>query len=92
MSDITHPRRYEWKCDALNAKSKAAAERLGMTYKCTFRQGTSYKGRNRDNAWLAIMDFEWPAMKEAFEAWLSPENFGPDGKQKKRLQDFRKAK
>ncbi len=59
-----------------------------MTYEGIFRQATVYKGRNRDTAWLAIMDFEWPAMKKAFEAWLSLDNFGPDGKQKKRLQDL----
>ncbi|MEM8553432.1 MAG: GNAT family protein [Pseudomonadota bacterium] len=68
-------RRYEWKCDALNAPSRRAAERLGFTYEGTFRQARVTKGRNRDTAWFSIMDHEWPAIKAGFETWLSPENF-----------------
>ena len=78
-------RRYEWKCDALNAASRSAAERLGFSYEGTFRQATLYKGRNRDTAWYAIIDKEWPFLKAAFETWLKPDNFDADGKQKKRL-------
>ncbi len=78
-------RRYEWKSDALNLPSRAAAERLGFTYEGTFRQATMYKGRNRDTAWYAIIDKEWPFLKAAFETWLKPDNFDADGKQKMRL-------
>ncbi|MEN9061782.1 GNAT family N-acetyltransferase [Ponticoccus litoralis] len=80
-------RRHEWKCDALNAPSRKAAERLGFTYEGTFRQALVYKGRNRDTAWFSITDSEWPALKARFTRWLSPGNFHPDGRQKKRLQD-----
>src|SRR5690606_40317834 len=72
-------RRYEWKCDALNAPSRRAAERLGFTYEGTFRQATIYKGRNRDTAWYSILDKEWPPLKAAFEAWLAPSNFDQEG-------------
>ena len=78
-------RRYEWKCDALNAPSRAAAERLGFIYEGLFRQATVYKGRNRDTAWFSIIDGEWPALKCAYEAWLSPANFDATGKQKQSL-------
>ena len=78
-------RRYEWKCDALNGPSRAAAERLGLTFEGIFRQEVVYKGRNRDSAWYAAIDREWPALKAAFETWLSPENFGPDRQQRQRL-------
>lgn len=74
-------RRFEWKCDALNAPSRRAAERLGFTYEGTFRQVTLYKGRNRDSAWFAIIDRDWPRIREAFEAWLDPANFDADGRQ-----------
>ena len=74
-------RRYEWKCDALNAPSRRAAERLGFTYEGTFRQATHYKGRNRDTAWFSILDSEWPGLKARFVAWLSPENFAAGGRQ-----------
>lgn len=80
-------RRYEWKCDALNAPSRAAAERLGFTYEGTFRQATHYKGRNRDTAWFSILDHEWPTQKTRFERWLDPTNFDAAGQQKARLQD-----
>jgi RimJ/RimL family protein N-acetyltransferase len=78
-------RRYEWKCDDLNAPSRAAAERLGFTYEGTHRQATIYKGRNRDTAWYSILDSEWPRVREALEAWLGPENFDADGEQRSRL-------
>jgi hypothetical protein len=79
-------RRYEWKCDALNAPSRAAAERLGFKYEGLFRQATIYKGRNRDTAWFSIIDGEWPALKRAYEAWLDPANFDAHGKQKQSLR------
>jgi RimJ/RimL family protein N-acetyltransferase len=81
-------RRYEWKCDALNVPSRRAAQRLGFSYEGVFRQATVVKGRNRDTAWFAVIDREWPALKEAFHVWLSPENFRPDGSQVERLSDL----
>ena len=81
-------RRYEWKCDALNHPSRKAAQRLGFSYEGIFRQATIVKGRNRDTAWFAVIDSEWPALKEAFELWLAPSNFGTDGKQIERLSDL----
>ena len=63
-------RRYEWKCDALNAGSRRAAQRLGFVFEGVFRQATVYKGRNRDTAWYSITDREWPALEVAFKAWL----------------------
>ncbi|HEX8518015.1 MAG TPA: GNAT family protein [Pseudonocardia sp.] len=80
-------RRYEWKCDALNAPSRAAAERLGFTYEGTFRQGAVVKGRNRDTAWFAVVDADWPALRAGFEAWLDPANFpdGPTGRPRRSL-------
>ncbi|MGI9616702.1 MAG: GNAT family N-acetyltransferase [Acidimicrobiales bacterium] len=79
-------RRYEWKCDALNAPSRSAAARLGFTYEGTFRQATHYKGRNRDTAWFSILDAEWPALEREFERWLEPGNFDGDGEQKSPLR------
>jgi RimJ/RimL family protein N-acetyltransferase len=81
-------RRYEWKCDALNAGSRRAAERLGLAYEGTFRQATVYKGRTRDTAWYAAIDTDWPHIHAAFLAWLSPDNFDPEGTQKVRLPEF----
>lgn len=81
-------RRYEWKCDSLNAASRKAAERYGFSYEGIFRQALVYKGRNRDTAWFSILDREWPAIKEAFVAWLDPDNFDPNGQQKQRLADL----
>tara|TARA_R110002110_G_scaffold18457_18_gene77372 strand:+ start:1439 stop:2164 length:726 start_codon:yes stop_codon:yes gene_type:complete len=81
-------RRYEWKCDALNAPSRRAAQRLGLSYEGVFRQATVVKGRNRDTAWFAAIDREWPALKEAFEAWLAPRNFDDIGRQRERLGDL----
>lgn len=78
-------RRYEWKCDTLNAPSKAAAARLGFTYEGLFRQAVMYKGRNRDTAWFSILDSEWPGIKAAFQAWLDPANFDGEGGQKRSL-------
>ena len=75
-------RRYEWKCNVLNAPSYRAAPRLGFTYEGLFRQHMIVKGRNRDTAWFSMLDSEWPARKAAFEKWLAPDNFGPDGRQK----------
>jgi RimJ/RimL family protein N-acetyltransferase len=75
-------RRYEWKCDALNAASRRAALRYGFVYEGTFRQYMIAKGRNRDNAWFSMLDSEWPARKANFERWLDPENFDSDDRQK----------
>jgi len=81
-------RRYEWKCDARNLASRRAAERLGLSYEGTFRQAAVIKGRNRDTAWFAAIDSEWPALKEAFLAWLAPANFDAAGRQRERLGDL----
>lgn len=78
-------RRYEWKCDALNAPSRAAAERLGFTFEGVFRQAVVYKGRNRDTAWYSVIDTEWPPRRRAYEQWLAPANFDVDGRQRTRL-------
>jgi hypothetical protein len=75
-------RRYEWKCDALNAPSRRAATRLGFVYEGTFRQAVVVKGRNRDTAWFSITDAEWPRLKVAYERWLSPANFADDETQR----------
>ena len=82
-------RRYEWKCDALNAPSRVAAQRLGLSFEGLFRQATVYKGRNRDTAWYAAIDAEWPALREAFKTWLGAENFDDQGRQRIRLTDLR---
>src|SRR5215469_4813367 len=78
-------RRYEWKCDALNAPSRAAAQRLGFQYEGMFRQATVYKERNRDTCWFSILDSEWLDLKAAFERWLAPDNFDAAGRQRQRL-------
>ena len=78
-------RRYEWKCNALNAPSKRAAERFGFTYEGLFRQHMIMKGHSRDTAWFSMLDSEWPARKAAFERWLAAENFDNDGRQKIKL-------
>ncbi len=75
-------RRYEWKCDALNAPSRAAAQRLGFSYEGLFRQAVVYKGRSRDTAWYSVIDAEWPALRAAFERWLDPANFDAAGNQR----------
>jgi RimJ/RimL family protein N-acetyltransferase len=82
-------RRYEWKCDALNARSRRAAERLGFTFEGIFRQAIVYKDRNRDTAWYSILDREWPALDAAFRAWLDPANFGADAQQRRTLESLR---
>ena len=78
-------RRYEWKCNALNVKSRLAAQRLGLSYEGVFRQATISKGRNRDTAWFAAIDAEWPPLQIAFENWLLAENFDAAGQQKRSL-------
>jgi len=78
-------RRYEWKCNALNARSRRAAERLGLSYEGVFRQAAVIKGRNRDTAWFAAIDSEWPALTAAFAAWLDPDNFDAAGRQRRAL-------
>jgi RimJ/RimL family protein N-acetyltransferase len=82
-------RRYEWKCNSLNAPSWSAAERLGFIYEGTFRQAWVQKGRNRDQAWFSIIDREWPAVRSALERWLDPSNFDATGRQRRRLAEFR---
>jgi len=83
--DAVGVRRYEWKCDSLNEPSRRAAARLGFSYEGTFRNAFVYKGRNRDTAWFAITDDDWPRIKAAFERWLDPENFDTDGRQRQQL-------
>ena len=83
-------RRYEWKCDALNAASRTAAERLGFRFEGVFRQAVVYKGRNRDTAWYAIVDRDWPAVKALFERWLDPANFDAMGRQRESLSAMMK--
>ncbi len=85
-------RRYEWKCNALNAASWRAALRYGFTYEGTFRQHLIAKGRNRDNAWFSMLDGEWPARKLNFERWLSPDNFDGEGRQKISLATLNRQK
>ena len=84
-------RRYEWKCDALNAPSFAAAQRLGFKYEGTFRQAAVYKGRSRDTAWFSVIDAEWPALSGAFNRWLAPDNFDDSGQQRTRLSELTRA-
>jgi RimJ/RimL family protein N-acetyltransferase len=81
-------RRYEWKCDSLNAPSRAAAQRLGFSYEGIFRQAVVYKGRSRDTAWYAMIDSEWPELDNAFTRWLDPDNFDAQGRQRLRLSDL----
>lgn len=81
-------RRYEWKCDSLNAPSRAAALRLGFRFEGIFRQAVVYKGRNRDTAWFSIIDSEWPTLKRAYGRWLDPANFDTEGRQRSRLSEL----
>ncbi len=81
-------RRYEWKCNALNAASRRAAQRLGFSFEGVFRQATVSKGRNRDTAWYAVIDGEWPALGAAFDRWLDPKNFDAAGRQRVALSDL----
>lgn len=78
-------RRFEWKCDAKNEPSRRAAERFGFTFEGVFRQHMVVKGDNRDTAWFAMLDDEWPMLKRAYAQWLAPENFGASGEQRERL-------
>jgi RimJ/RimL family protein N-acetyltransferase len=78
-------RRFEWKCNALNAPSRRAAERFGFTFEGIFRQHMVVKGRNRDTAWFSITDGEWPGVRARFEAFLDPANFDAEGRQKRPL-------
>lgn len=80
-------RRYEWKCDSLNAPSRKAAARLGFQFEGIFRQATIYKGRSRDTAWFSIIDGEWPALRAAYEHWLNPTNFDAEGNQRTGLAE-----
>ena len=81
-------RRFEWKCNDLNEASKRAAERLGFTFEGVFRQHMVVKGQNRDTAWYAMLDSEWPVRKQAFERWLSPDNFDAGGRQRASLSEL----
>jgi RimJ/RimL family protein N-acetyltransferase len=81
-------RRYEWKCNALNLPSRRAAQRLGLSYEGVFRQATVVKGRNRDTAWFAAIDKEWPALKSAFGTWLARANFDGEGRQRVSLSSL----
>jgi RimJ/RimL family protein N-acetyltransferase len=78
-------RRYEWKCNSHNAPSKRAAERFGFSYEGLFRQHMIIKGRNRDTSWYSMLDSKWPARRAIFEAWLAPDNFDEQGRQKQSL-------
>lgn len=82
-------RRLEWKCNARNARSRRAAERLGFTQEGLFRQHAVIKGQNRDTAWFSIIDSEWPPLRDAFVRWLSADNFDEQGKQRQRLEELR---
>ena len=83
-------RRMEWKCNALNAPSRKAAQRMGFSYEGVFRNHAVIKGRSRDTAWFAITDEDWPALRDAFLTWLAPDNFDAQGRQKTALSDFTK--
>jgi RimJ/RimL family protein N-acetyltransferase len=84
-------RRYEWKCNSLNAPSRAAALRYGFQYEGLFRQAQITRGRNRDTTWFSIIDNEWPALRGAFERWLDPANFDAQGRQRHSLASLRSA-
>lgn len=84
-------RRYEWKCDSLNAPSRKAAERLGFTFEGIFRQAVVYKGRSRDTAWFSVTDKEWPLLQSAFETWLSADNFDAQSQQRQSLVAIREG-
>lgn len=81
-------RRFEWKCDALNLPSRRAAQRLGLSYEGVFRKATVVKGRNRDTAWFAATDDDWPALRAAHATWLAAANFDAEGRQIRRLADL----
>jgi len=83
-------RRYEWKCNALNAPSRRAALRFGFTFEGIFRKHMIVRGRNRDTAWYSMLDDEWPAVKATFERWLAPGNFDATGVQRASLSALRR--
>jgi RimJ/RimL family protein N-acetyltransferase len=89
--EVLGNRRLEWKCNALNARSRRAAQRFGFTFEGIFRQDLVVRGRNRDTAWFSLLDGEWPRAGAAFRAWLAPENFGADGTQRRGLAELRGA-
>ena len=82
-------RRYEWKCDSLNAPSRAAALRYGFAFEGIFRKAVVVKGRSRDTAWYAVTDADWPRVRDAFQVWLAPENFDAEGRQRRSLAEIR---
>jgi RimJ/RimL family protein N-acetyltransferase len=84
-------RRYEWKCNALNAASRRAALRFGFTFEGIMRQHKIAKGRNRDTAFFSLLDHEWPSARSAFEQWLEPGNFDGKGRQRRTLEEIRNA-
>lgn len=84
-------RRFEWKCDSLNARSMAAARRYGFMFEGIFRQAIVYHGRSRDTAWFSMLDSEWPRAREAFERWLDPDNFDEQGGQRRSLAAIREG-
>lgn len=84
-------RRFEWKCNALNEPSRRTALRLGFSFEGIFRQHMIVRGRNRDTAWFAMTDADWPAVKAGFEAWLAPSNFDAGGRQIASLASLREA-
>lgn len=87
--EVLKYRRYEWKCDSFNLPSRKAAERLGFSFEGIFRQAVIYKGRSRDTAWFAITDADWPAIRQAFQKWLSAANFDGAGHQIRSLTEIR---
>ncbi|NKB76429.1 MAG: GNAT family N-acetyltransferase [Gammaproteobacteria bacterium] len=92
MENVFHLgyRRYEWKCNSLNEKSCRAAKRLGFSFEGVFRQASVSKGRNRDTSWFAMIDLEWPALRQAFTHWLSQKNFDENGQQQQALSKMTK--
>jgi RimJ/RimL family protein N-acetyltransferase len=84
-------RRFEWKCNALNAGSRRAASRLGFSFEGIFYQHSAPRGRNRDTAWFSILDHEWPAIRANFETWLAPGNFDAEGRQRASLGELNRS-
>ncbi len=81
-------RRFEWKCDALNRRSRRAAERFGFSFEGVFRNHLVVKRRNRDTAWFAMTDGDWARLKPAWERWLAPDNLDDGGRQRRRLGEL----
>jgi RimJ/RimL family protein N-acetyltransferase len=90
MDDLGY-RRFEWKCNALNAGSRRAASRLGFSFEGIFYQHSAPRGRNRDTAWFSILDHEWPAIRANFETWLAPGNFDAEGRQRASLGELNRS-